>query len=384
MKEVKIEKIDETVMKLLHYFITDCEYSPIVLHGAKNEIWLENMDFDFQVVRIVSNYIHNDEQFQYDIYRTSQIANKIKRKTFSHTMKVMNIFLNLGDNVHVENFHDTDNMSINYIKKIDDLKKCKNINKNYPDICEKTKFIENGAELFFKITKDISIKNEEQNHRAEEIFKMKKPVVTYFLIFLNIFVFFLTYLFGNGSTDAMTLVKFGANYAPLVKVGQIYRLFTSAFVHIGIFHLIFNMYVLYIIGRQLESFLGKIKYIIVYLFSAVSASLMSCLVSNNISAGASGAIFGLFGSMLYFGYHYRIYLGNVLTSQIIPLILFNLLFGFMISGVDNAAHIGGLIGGILITIALGLKYKSTNFEKINGWIVSGIYIFFLSYMLVSS
>ena len=101
---------------------------------------------------------------------------------------------------------------------------------------------------------------------------------------------------------------------------------------------------------------------------------------NGASLGASGAIFGLFGALLYFGYHYRLYLGNVLKSQIIPFILFNLILGFMNSGVDNAAHIGGLIGGVLMMMATGVDYKSATFEKVNGVIVSILYLAFLIYM----
>ena len=99
-----------------------------------------------------------------------------------------------------------------------------------------------------------------------------------------------------------------------------------------------------------------------------------------ISVGASGAIFGLLGSLLYFGYNYRVYLGSVLKSQIIPLIIVNLLFGFITSGVNNVAHIGGLIGGTLITMALGLKYKSKKSQKINGWILLTIFLVFLIYI----
>ena len=107
---------------------------------------------------------------------------------------------------------------------------------------------------------------------------------------------------------------------------------------------------------------------------------MSIVFSSNVSAGASGAIFGLLGSLLYFGYNYRVFLGNVLKSQIIPLIILNLGLGFMISGIDNAAHIGGLIGGALATMAVGLKHKTSEFERINGFIILIIYILFLGYM----
>ena len=145
-------------------------------------------------------------------------------------------------------------------------------------------------------------------------------------------------------------------------------------------HLTLNTYSLYVIGVQLESYFGKLKYIIIYLFSAITASLMSVILTDSISAGASGALFGLLGALLYFGYHYRVFLGGVLKSQIIPLIIVNLAFGFMMSGIDNAAHIGGLIGGFLIAMAVGVPNKSSKSDLINGIIMSIICISFLLFM----
>lgn len=190
------------------------------------------------------------------------------------------------------------------------------------------------------------------------------------------------YLFGNGSNDVATLLKFGANLGELVKAGELYRLITSAFIHIGIIHLLVNCYSLYVIGPQLESFLGKWKFLAIYLLSAIAGNLLSISFGSSlkISAGASGAIFGLLGSLVYFGYHYRVYLGTVLRSQIIPIILLNLLVGFMSPGIDNAAHIGGLIGGVFTTMALGIKNKTTKMDRINGWVVSIIFFAFLIYL----
>ena len=130
----------------------------------------------------------------------------------------------------------------------------------------------------------------------------------------------------------------------------------------------------------MESFIGKTKFIIVYFASILTASLMSITLNNAPSIGASGAIFGLMGSMLVFGYHYRVYLGTVLRSQIVPLIVFNLMLGFMVSGIDNFAHIGGLLGGILVTYALGIKYKSSKVERINGTIIFILFTAFITYM----
>ena len=373
-----ITKSDEIVMKLLHYFITEKGYNPIVLHGAKDEIWLENLNSDYKIVRIVSNYIHNNEQFDFDLFKTKKIVKKIQKTTFSLNMNALSIFINLGENVNIKETYR--NIDIVNLKEFDDIKQYKTVMEVFPDIIKKSKIKEKGMELFFKLTSEINKKNEQEGIKAEEIFKPKKPIITVSLIIINVIVFILMYILGKGSQDAFTLIKFGAFQKDLILGGEYYRLITSAFLHIGIFHLLFNCYALYVIGRQLESFLGKIKFLIIYLVSALCGSLMSMIFPISISAGASGAIFGLLGSLLYFGYNYRVYLGTVLKSQIIPLILINLIFGFMVSGINNAAHIGGLIGGILIPMSLGIKYKSKKSEQINGIVLLSIFLGFLIYM----
>ena len=378
MEEIIVNEKDELVMKLLHYFITEKGYNPIVLHGAKDEIWLENLNSDYKIVRIVSNYIHNNEQFDFDLFKTKKIVKKIQKTTFSLNMNALSIFINLGENVNIKETYR--NIDIVNLKEFDDIKQYKTVMEVFPDIIKKSKIKEKGMELFFKLTSEINKKNEQEGIKAEEIFKPKKPIITVSLIIINVIVFILMYIFGKGSQDAFTLIKFGAFQKDLILGGEYYRLITSAFLHIGIFHLLFNCYALYVIGRQLESFLGKIKFLIIYLVSALCGSLMSMIFPISISAGASGAIFGLLGSLLYFGYNYRVYLGTVLKSQIIPLILINLIFGFMVSGINNAAHIGGLIGGILITMSLGIKYKSKKSEQINGIVLLSLFLGFLIYM----
>ncbi|MDD2489803.1 MAG: rhomboid family intramembrane serine protease, partial [Bacilli bacterium] len=112
-----------------------------------------------------------------------------------------------------------------------------------------------------------------------------------------------------------------------------------------------------------------------------TGSLLSMsFLGNHWSVGASGAIFGLFGSLVYFGYHYRVYLGNAIQSRIIPVILLNLGIGFFLAGIDQFAHIGGLIGGILISMAVGVKYKTDKIEQINGVIMSSLFLIFLIYL----
>lgn len=372
---VNIELDDKNVivMKLLHYFITEKNYNPIILQGAENEIWLENMDEDYKIVRIVSNYIHNDEQFRFDMFKTKRIVKKIQKKTFSLHVNTLSFFLDLGDNVNLFSSKDLENVNV---QDEEDITSSDVVKDYYPDLSKKLVFNEDGVQLFMKISDDISKHNKVDAEHIESVFKMKYPIVTYLLIALNVILYVIPVL--TNSYDV--IINNFCVYGPLIKAGQYYRIITGAFLHGGILHLAFNCYALYVIGSQLESYLGKVRYLIIYLFSAVTASLFSIIFNSNPSIGASGAIFGLMGALVYFGYHYRVYLGNVLKSQIIPLILFNLLIGALSTGIDNFAHIGGLIGGLLITSALGIKYKSSTSQMVNGWILSVIYLGFIIFM----
>lgn len=373
MNQITIAENEELVMKLLHYFISLKGYNPIIIHGVQNEIWLENLNEDYKIVRIVSGYIHNNEQFKNDLFKTKVLMKNIKKRTLSFRLNALSIFINLGDNVHIEEFSDN-NISFANVKNENDLNKYQFITTSFPDINNNMTFKEKGLELFFKLTQDINAKNEDDAKMAEDVFRPKKPIVTYVLIAINILIFIVS-MFANDFLYNLAVNRY------LITDGQWYRLITGIFLHANIFHLVFNMYALYIIGMQIESFLGKGKYLAVYLLSGLAGSVLSIFMSSGFSVGASGAIFGLMGSLLYFGYHYRVYLDSVIKSQIIPLIIINLLIGFFASGIDIWAHIGGLIGGVLATMAVGVKYKSTNFEKINGWILYLIYIVVIIYMV---
>ena len=287
----------------------------------------------------------------------------------------MSIFTDLGDNVHLEKKDGIDSV---YLYEADDIKNYDFVKKVFPDITKKLKFSEEGMRLFLKITSDINRKNKKDAEMVNDVFTPKKPYITYALVSINVIIFLLQVLFPK-IMDMFCVWNIG-----IIKYGEFYRLFTGMFLHANIIHLLFNMYALFIIGSQLEGFLGRSKYTVVYILSGLMGSLLSVALHNdNFSAvGASGAIFGLMGALLYFGYHYRVYLGSVMQTQIIPIIVINLIIGFVSSGIDNLAHIGGLIGGITITMGLGIKYKSTTSEKINGWIISVVIIAFLFYLMM--
>lgn len=373
---------DILVMKLLNYFITKKNYSPIIIKGIDNEIWLENKMEEYKIIRIVTKNIYNGDQYKYDVLKTKHILKQIKRKMLSFSTNILSILTEVGDNFSSSIIKDDKNYHTIVLDSENSIRENELLNKYFSDLKNSLEYKEEGFDLINKITFDISKKNIEESEKRNKMFKEKKPTVTYLIILINLIVFGLMYVFGNGSENIDTLIKFGANYAPLTKSGEYYRLITSAFLHIGVIHLLCNLYALYVIGPQIEQFFGRIKYILIYLFSAIMGSLFTLVLSGDspVSAGASGAIFGLFGAILYFGYTYRGYIGNAIISQIVPVVLLNLFIGLTSTNIGNAAHIGGLVGGYVMSLSLGADIDESRSQKINGMVVTILLTVFMVYM----
>lgn len=374
---IKINKKDDIMLKILHYFITEEDYKPVIINGLDNEIWLENMENDLKLIRINTNYIHNEEQFKSDIFKVKTIMKSIKRNTLSFKMTTLNLLLDTGDNVSI-----IDNKNIETIKidGLNDFKKNKFVKEFFPKVKE-TDFNDKVDPVeFFKLTEDMNQNTIKKEKKLEKIFSPKKPVVTYILIVLNLMVFLYGVLHGNDELINM----FGNNYE-LVQNGEFYRLFTCMFVHADILHILFNMIALYSIGPVVERYYGKSKFLLIYLVSGLLGSIFSgvFMTADSISIGASGAIFGLLGSISYFTYYYRATLQGILRGSIMPVIIINLVIGFLSSSIDLSAHIGGLIGGILISMAIGIGDKHRKSDQINGLVVLVLMAAFLIYMMMT-
>jgi membrane associated rhomboid family serine protease len=167
--------------------------------------------------------------------------------------------------------------------------------------------------------------------------------------------------FAGGSTNSLVLILMGANFHPLVEKGQVWRFFTSMFLHIGFVHLFFNAYALLIFGRQMERIYGPGRFIIIYILAGLFGSLISFVFSQaDLSAGASGAIFGLIGMQLVYFYKHKDLLGEIgrsgLTNTLF-IIGINIFLGFSSRGIDNFAHMGGLIFGALLGYTMSPVYK---------------------------
>lgn len=185
---------------------------------------------------------------------------------------------------------------------------------------------------------------------------------TILLAAMNVIVFIV--LTSRGMTeDGSFLLEHGAMYVlNVTEQGEYYRLFTSMFLHFGFEHLMNNMVVLVLIGWNLEMEIGKVKYLIIYLISGLGGNLLSAwweiqTADYAISAGASGAVFGLIGTLLYVAIRNHGRVGEISGRGIVFMIIVSLYYGFTSSGVDNMAHIGGLVTGFLLGVLLYWKYN---------------------------
>ncbi|MFL7796873.1 rhomboid family intramembrane serine protease [Clostridium chauvoei] len=182
-----------------------------------------------------------------------------------------------------------------------------------------------------------------------------KYKLTYSLILINILIYIISAIKSKNfiDIDIITLIELGAKVNLLINEGQIFRFITSAFLHGGIIHIIFNMMALKIIGVQVEQVYGRKKYAVIYFASAIGSSALSYILSpQSISVGASGAVFGLLGAMFMFGYKNRKNIGKEYMINIIQVIILNIAIGLTVPNIDNFGHIGGLIVGSLIAAVL--------------------------------
>ena len=178
------------------------------------------------------------------------------------------------------------------------------------------------------------------------------------LIMLANVVVFLALTMQGMTENGGFLLEHGAMYLPyVIEEQQYYRVFTSMFLHFGAPHLINNMLVLFVLGQRLEPVTGKIKFFLIYIFGGLGGNMLSLFFdmyagNASLSAGASGAVFAVMGGMIYVIIRHRGRVADLTVRQMLIMAAFSLYFGFASEGVDNVAHIGGLLSGFLIAVIL--------------------------------
>lgn len=189
-----------------------------------------------------------------------------------------------------------------------------------------------------------------------------RPRLVWLILMANIVIFLLTWLAARRSEEfSLVLLRYGAQYGPLIAEGEYWRLVTPIFLHGGWMHLLFNSYALYILGPAAEEIFGSLRFGAVYLLSGIAGVVASYgFHPCALSVGASGALFGLMGALGAFYWIGRRLLGDLArlqVRQIVALAAINLIIGFSIPNIDNFAHMGGLGGGVIAGLALAPRYE---------------------------
>lgn len=183
---------------------------------------------------------------------------------------------------------------------------------------------------------------------------------TVMLAAVNVIIY-LWLSFGGATEDAGYMLEHGAMYVPyILEQGKYSCLLTSMFLHFGFRHLINNMFMLLVIGSNLEPEMGTARFLITYMASGLAGNVLSGFLDYRtgeytVSAGASGAIFGLIGALLYVVIRNQGNVRNISGRGMVVMVVLSLYFGFASTGVDNAAHVGGLAAGFFLAVLLYRK-----------------------------
>jgi rhomboid protease GluP len=190
---------------------------------------------------------------------------------------------------------------------------------------------------------------------------LSRPRWTWVFLAANVAVWLLMTLAG-GSEDPVVLIQFGANFTPFVAAGEYWRLLTANFIHIGLVHLLFNSYAIYVLGVDVEALYGSPRFVVIYLLTGLAGSIASFALRPDIglSAGASTAVFGLLGTMIAFFVRHRDRFGGWGRQRLgntVAIVGINLLFGLTSPRIDMLGHIGGFVGGLVLGWLLCPMYQ---------------------------
>ncbi|WAA10416.1 rhomboid family intramembrane serine protease [Fervidibacillus albus] len=357
--------------RIVYYLMSEKKYRMLNLSPNENEVWLENV-FEKQhgVVKIVRTDLDWSNWLRNDVERTKRNGERIRQSFYKNRLNVFNLYITPLP--PVDDYETAlgwaSSAGNERVKVYTSLFLTNDLSDSLADFeqffgklpIDPVKDVYEPYEVD-AVKKAVMQLASAEVKRERKIFEAGKPFFTYFFLAVQVVLFFLMELMG-GSENPYVLLQFGAKFNPLIVEGQWWRLITPMFLHIGIIHLLLNSLALYYLGTVVEKLFGRWRFLFLYLFSGFFGSLASFLFNPTISAGASGAIFGCFGALLYFGLVYPHLFFRTMGMNILVLVGMNLLLGIIIPNIDMAGHVGGLIGGFL---ASGILYlpKQDRFNK---------------------
>lgn len=349
--------------RLAYSFISDHGYRIIQLFENQKELWLEKVENKkAPIIRMLLHDLDWSNAMQRDIEFTASNGEKVRRQIGRNELNVINIYIS-----HLPPFDDYEyRLAAPFVHPEGNKTSVSTFilaNGEYDTGFQQIS-ARLGAEIHFPIHDDYSeqevdsLKKAALEHALKKvkteraILLNSKPIFTYVFIAIQLVVF-LWLQFHGGSTNNSTLIKYGAMVNQLIYMGEWWRFITPVFLHSGFLHLAMNTLALYFLGTTVEKIFGKVRFLFIYLFAGVTGCIASFIFSSTLSVGASGAIYGCFGALLYFGVVYPKLFSRTMGMNLIVVLAINLIFSFSVTGIDSAAHLGGLAGGFL---AAGIVY----------------------------
>ncbi len=350
---------------LFYDLVSNHHFRIVELNLVKDEVWLER-EKEKEIIRLKRIDIDWANWLRKDIETISKLFDNIRRQSGYRDIKGYNIYISMYPPIdswdeHIEEpvkygVRNQTEISTFLIEQ-EEQKKTNTITTLYrlwnlplPKFDDWEQ--EDGSNIA-SIREEIIRVVEEQSTKEKAIFSYGKPFLTYLLLLINGIMFGILEIYG-GSTNILTLIEYGAKYNPLIVEGEYWRFLTAMFLHIGFLHFFMNTLALFFLGSFVEKIYGTSRFFVIYFIAGIFGSVVSFAFNNQVAAGASGAIFGCFGALLYFGLIHRTLFFRTIGKSIIFILGINLAFGFLVPMIDNAAHIGGLIGGFLASSFLHL------------------------------
>lgn len=365
-------------------------YEILHISEQNQEIWLEKYDQRIStVVRITTVGYDWKNELKRDISMTLQKVRSMGQLLVGKEIDIKNIYV--SQYAPVDDWEvlkrpityksgKAMKMHVYYVNQEEYQKEIERISKDifhisFPELNHDPKTLAMNLQNYQMFLNNAVI---EKREKAERIFSHGKPTFTYILIAINVIYFIIIEMLGS-SLDPSHLIQFGAKFNPLIMDHEWWRIISSMFIHVGFVHLFMNMLALFYLGTAVERIYGPWKFLLIYTLGGVSGGLASFAFTVNVSAGASGAIFGLFGALLFFGLHERKIFLQTIGREIIFLIAFNIIFGFIVPQIDNGAHLGGLFAGFISSAIVHLPNRRDVFKQLLatfGYIaISGLLIF---------
>ncbi|GAE24770.1 rhomboid family serine protease [Halalkalibacter wakoensis JCM 9140] len=376
---------DYVFWKAVHHYIF--EKGCRVIEQSRNEVWLE--EEDTHPKRII-RFVRVDIDFS--IWLRRDITESVKQ--FERIRRHFRFRRLIGENIYISEYPPVDEWED--IKKpfFESKRKRTTVTSKIIDRANQSALSLPSVPLQGQIQdldlnltiehlkQQINHVTREREQKEKSLFFYGKPLTTLGLLAVLSYMFYQLEQAG-GSTSVLTLIEYGAKYNPLIMEGEWWRLITAMFLHIGFLHLFMNSLALFYLGGAVERMYGTTRFLFIYFVAGLFGSIASFAFNEQVAAGASGAIFGCFGALLYFGTVYKKLFFRTMGKSLLTILAINLVFGFSIPMVDNGAHIGGLVGGFLAAMVVQLpKHRKVPKQLLSLvvtiFLMGGLYLFGLN------